>query len=61
MAFRAPDAQAVWHKDNIGLGHSLLRTTFEQQYEQQPLTLDNQVWIVADARLDGRQELLKLL
>jgi hypothetical protein len=41
MAFRGPNAQAVWHKDNIGFGHTLLQTTFEQEREQQPLTLDN--------------------
>jgi asparagine synthase (glutamine-hydrolysing) len=45
MAFRRPDAQAVWHKDNVGFGHTLLRTTFEQEREQQPLTVDNQVLI----------------
>ncbi|MEH2459481.1 asparagine synthetase B family protein [Nostoc sp.] len=58
MAFRGPDAQAVWHKGKVGLGHTLLRTTFEQEHEQQPFTLDDQVWIVADARLDGRKDLL---
>lgn len=61
MTFRAPDGKSTWHKNNIGLGHTLLRTTFEQEREQQPLTLDNQVWIVADVRLDGRQELLAAL
>ncbi|MEA5622973.1 asparagine synthetase B family protein [Nostoc sp. UHCC 0251] len=61
MAFRGPDAQAVWHKNKVGLGHTLLRTTFEQEHEQQPFTLDHQVWIVADARLDGRKDLLAAL
>lgn len=61
MAFRGSDAQDIWHKDNIGLGYTLLRTTFEQEREQQPLTLDNQVWIVADVRLDGRKDLLEAL
>ncbi len=61
MTFRGPDAQAVWHKDNVGFGHTMLQTTFEQEHEKQPLTVDNQVWIIADVRLDGRLELMKLL
>ncbi|NJM19855.1 MAG: asparagine synthetase B [Richelia sp. RM2_1_2] len=61
MAFRGPDTQETWHQDNIGLGHTLLRTTWEQEREQQPLTLDDRVWIVADVRLDGRKELVVAL
>jgi len=45
----------------IGLGHTLLRTTFESEREQQPFTLDNRVWIVGDARLDGYADLSQLL
>lgn len=61
MTFRGPDTQETWGKDNVGLGHTLLRTTVEQNRERQPLTLDNQVWIAADVRLDGRQDLLASL
>jgi asparagine synthase (glutamine-hydrolysing) len=61
MAFHGPDGQTVWHKDNIGLGHTLLRTTSEQEHERQPLTLDDRVWIVADVRLDKRKELVVAL
>lgn len=61
IAFRGPDAQTIWSNGKIGLGHTLLRTTFESQREQQPLTLDDRVWIVADARLDDRTELLQVL
>lgn len=61
MAFRGPDAQQTWHKENIGLGHTLLRTTLEQEREQQPLTLSDRVWIVADVRLDGRKDLVVAL
>ena len=61
MAFRGPDARQTWHKDNIGLGHTLLRTTSEQESERQPFTLDRRVWIVADVRLDGRKELVVAL
>lgn len=61
LAFRGPDAQSVLCKGGIGLGHTLFRTTWESSHEQQPLTLDQQVWIVADARVDGREDLVRAL
>lgn len=61
MEFRGPDARQTWHKDSVGLGHTLLRTTSEQERERQPFTLDERVWIVADVRLDGRKELVVAL
>jgi asparagine synthase (glutamine-hydrolysing) len=57
MTFRGPDEQQIWLKDGVGLGHTLLRTTWESEYEHQPYTLDQQVWIIADARVDGREAL----
>ncbi|MEC4986515.1 MAG: asparagine synthase-related protein [Oscillatoria sp. PMC 1068.18] len=61
LKIRGVDAQNVWKKNNISLGHTLLKTTFEQRNEQQPLSFENRVWITADARLDGRKKLLELL
>lgn len=61
MHFRGPDAQARWQEGPVGLGHTLLRTTDEAAQEQQPCTLDNQVWLVADARIDDRARLLASL
>lgn len=61
MAFRGPDAQTYWHTPTAGLGYALLRTTPEQATEQQPLTLDQRVWISADVRLDGREALIAKL
>jgi asparagine synthase (glutamine-hydrolysing) len=61
MAFRGPDAQQMWVNGNIGFGHTLLKTTEESEREQQPFTLDGQVWIVADARVDGRRDLIAKL
>jgi asparagine synthase (glutamine-hydrolysing) len=58
MQFRGPDAQQIWIEGDIGLGHTLLKTTLEAEYERQPLTLDGQVWMVADARIDGRADLV---
>jgi asparagine synthase (glutamine-hydrolysing) len=61
MSYRGPDAQEVWCDGPVGLGHTMLRTTFEAQREAQPCTLDERVWIVADARVDARAELIQRL
>ncbi|NCF29134.1 MAG: asparagine synthetase B [Gammaproteobacteria bacterium] len=61
MAFRGPDAQETWDGGRIGLGHAMLRTTRESRHEQQPCSLDGRVWIVADARVDGRGQLYEKL
>jgi asparagine synthase (glutamine-hydrolysing) len=61
MAFRGPDAQESWVDGAVGFGHAMLRTTFEQEREQQPCSLDGEVWITADARIDGRSELKQKL
>jgi len=61
MAFRGPDAQGLWMDRNVAFGHSLLKTTDESEHERQPFTLDGEVWIVADARVDARDELIPQL
>src|SRR5437016_3404159 len=61
MTFRGPDAQQIWAHGNVGLGHTLLRTTEESERERQPFTLDGHVWIVSDARLDAQHELIEKL
>jgi asparagine synthase (glutamine-hydrolysing) len=61
MTFRGPDAQTIWSQDFVGFGHTLLRTTWESATESQPFTLDRQVWIVADARIDDRPTLIEKL
>jgi asparagine synthase (glutamine-hydrolysing) len=61
VSFRGPDAQEFWIEGNVGLGHTLLRTTWEAETENQPLTVDGKVWITADARIDAREELIKKL
>jgi asparagine synthase (glutamine-hydrolysing) len=58
LAYRGPDAREIWMEASIGLGHTLLRTTRESFAERQPAALEGQYWITADARLDGRAELL---
>ena len=58
LAYRGPDARASWLETSIGLGHSLLRTTRESSGERQPISLNGQYSLVADARLDCRAELI---
>lgn len=57
LEFRGPDARETWLEGCAGLGHTLLRTTFESAHERQPFSLDGAVWITADARIDARGEL----
>lgn len=59
LTFRGPDAQRTWMRDGVGLGHAMLRTTHESLHESQPRSLDGKVWITADARVDGREDLLR--
>lgn len=58
LAFRGPDARDTWCSGPVALGHALLRTTEESANERQPAGFDGRFWITADARLDGRAELL---
>lgn len=57
LALRGPDRTGLWINGNIGFGHTLLAATPEHQREKQPCTIDGQVWIVADARIDDRTHL----
>jgi asparagine synthase (glutamine-hydrolysing) len=61
MASRGPDAQEIWTDHNVGFGHALLKTTDESEHERQSFTLDGRLWIVADARVDARRELIPQL
>ena len=61
MSFRGPDTQEIWFRGNVGFGHTTLRTTYEAETEEQPLTIDGETWLTADARIDGRSELISEL
>jgi asparagine synthase (glutamine-hydrolysing) len=61
LSQRGPDGRGTWSQGAIGLGHTMLRTTRESQIERQPASLDGQLWITADARIDCREELEKKL
>jgi len=61
LAFRGPDASSVMIDGAIGFGHTLFKTTYESEQERQPLTLNGNIWIVAHARIDARQDLIAKL
>jgi asparagine synthase (glutamine-hydrolysing) len=61
LTFRGPDAQTMVHDGPVALGHTLFRTTHESEHERQPYSVDGTVWIVADARIDARKDLLAKL
>jgi asparagine synthase (glutamine-hydrolysing) len=61
QAYRGPDAQNIRVNGNVGLGHTLLKTTNESERERQPSSLGDDVWIVADARVDAQRELIAQL
>jgi len=57
LSFRGPDVQNTWSYGPVGFGHTLLRTTRESLHERQPASLNDQLWITSDARIDCRAEL----
>ena len=61
LRLRGPDAQDTWCEGQVGLGHALLRTTFEAVHDWQPFSLDGRVFIVADGRVDARGDLIRAL
>jgi asparagine synthase (glutamine-hydrolysing) len=55
LAFRGPDAHGWKTPRGAALGHALLRTG--RNCDAQPLSLDGNTWIVADARIDAQRQL----
>lgn len=53
-----PDRQDQWRSGRAFLAHALLATTLEEERDQQPRTFDGEVFLVADARIDGREALI---
>jgi len=56
VSYRGPDGRGVRVRGNVGLAHRLLATTEESLHEKQPLN-QGKLWIVADCRIDNREEL----
>lgn len=61
LIFRGPDAQGVWSDGPLGFGHTLLQIPTGISLERQPAQLDGRFWIIADARIDARPELISEL
>ena len=61
LSFRGPDARRVWTGPSAGLCFTFLRTGPAPQRSEQPYTLNGRTWLLADARLDGREALLSQL
>jgi asparagine synthase (glutamine-hydrolysing) len=56
VSYRGPNASEIWHKGEIGLGHALLETTRESCGKHP--SLEDRLWVTADARLDERDSLI---
>ena len=61
LEHRGPDGCATWHGPLASLGYALLDTTDGTVNDVQPCTLDGRSWIVADARVDARDDLIASL
>jgi asparagine synthase (glutamine-hydrolysing) len=61
LSFRGPDAQEIWCDGPVGLGHALLQITCGTPLEKHPAHLHGRLWIIADARIDARAELIDKL
>jgi asparagine synthase (glutamine-hydrolysing) len=61
LAFRGPDGAGARADSSCGLAHASMRTGAPGDDLPQPATLGGGVWTIADARIDGRGELVRLL
>ena len=61
LAFRGPDASQVWVSGSAGLCHTLLRTSADTDGHPQVTSLDGEVWITGDVRIDDRDTLIAKL
>jgi len=62
LMHRGPDGAGLWNSKNVGLGHQKHSTTPESLKVQFPLqSLRYPLTITADARIDNREELARLL
>ena len=59
-AHRGPDGSDAWVRDSVGLGHLALFDAPEDRQVRQPLVEDD-LAVVADARIDNREDLLRIL
>ena len=61
LAFRGPDGSHITTKPGAGFCFTFLRTGPAPQCPSQPCSLDGNVWLIGDVRLDGRDDLRRKL
>lgn len=62
LSHRGPDGSGIWCEGSIGLGHRALHTTPESLLEEWPIVRSSgDLVLVADARIDNRDELIAIL
>ena len=62
LAGRGPDGAGAWNRGAVGLGHRSLWTTPESVTERLPMAdREESVVVTADARIDNRDELFRVL
>jgi asparagine synthase (glutamine-hydrolysing) len=61
LAFRGPDGTHITTKPGAGFCFTFLRTGPAPQCPSQPCSLDGNVWLIGDIRLDGRDDLRRKL
>ena len=61
LAFRGPDGTHISVKPGAGFCFTFLRTGPAPQCPSQPCSLDGNVWLIGDVRLDGRDDLRRKL
>lgn len=61
LAFRGPDGTHITTKPGAGFCFTFLRTGPAPQCPAQPCSLDGNVWLLGDVRLDGRDDLRRKL
>jgi len=62
ISHRGPDGSDIYKDGEVALAHQMLHTTPESIKEKQPFKdLDEKLVITADARIDNREDLLRIL
>ena len=61
IAFRGPDAQQQSSCDGASFAFSLLTTGPAPQADAQPVTVDGETFFLGEARIDGRDDLIRKL
>src|SRR5689334_6222265 len=54
-----PDRSGIAIDHRVGFAHSLMRMTPEDSFDRQPLSLNGGIMLVADLRIDNRDEIIR--